>query len=309
MKAVGKEQNASITPLNAKGIIKKYKILDNLLEGVQVLDRELRYLYINNSAEKQNRRPKELFLGKKMTEVWPGISNTEAHHAITNCLKNKEVAQLEYQSLTQSGTEGWFSLSIQPVEDGILLLSLDISERKKTDQIINTSESFYHSLFDNLLNGFAYCKMLYKNKKAYDFIYLSVNKAFETLTGLKQVTGKKVSEVIPGIRRTDPTLIETYGRVASTGQTESFEIFLTSLKMWFLVTVYCPEKDYFIAIFDVITERKNAELKMQDQINELQRWYTATIDREGRYIELKKEINQLLKDAGQPPRYGDIDRE
>ena len=47
-----------------------------------------------------------------------------------------------------------------------------------------------------------------------DFTYLDVNRAFETLTGLRDVIGKKVSEVIPGLQESDPGLLELYGRVA-----------------------------------------------------------------------------------------------
>lgn len=52
-----------------------------------------------------------------------------------------------------------------------------------------------------------------------------------------------------------------------------------------------------------ITERKRAEEKIQEQLAELRRWYRATLDREGRIIELKREVNELLLQAGRPPRY------
>jgi PAS domain S-box-containing protein len=121
------------------------------------------------------------------------------------------------------------------------------------------SNERYSSLFENMLNGFAYCRMLFVDGRPDDFIYISVNRAFETLTGLKNVIGKKVSEVIPGIRESDFTIIERYGHVAITGIPETFEIHLTSLDMWFSVAVYSPEKDFFVSVFDVITERKRAE--------------------------------------------------
>ena len=56
--------------------------------------------------------------------------------------------------------------------------------------------------------------MLFEGNRPADFIYLEVNPAFERLTGLKNVCGKKVSEVIPGIHQTNPELLEIYGRVA-----------------------------------------------------------------------------------------------
>jgi PAS domain S-box-containing protein len=121
------------------------------------------------------------------------------------------------------------------------------------------SEELFRKLFENMLNGFAYCQMLYADGYPSDFIYLDVNKAFGSLTGLKDVKGKKVSEVIPGIQKDDPQLLEIYGKVASTGKPEVFEMFVESLEMWFSISVYSPQKDYFVAVFDVITERKKAD--------------------------------------------------
>ena len=127
------------------------------------------------------------------------------------------------------------------------------------------SEKLYRSLFDNMLNGFAYCQMHFdENGDPYDFTYLSVNAAFESQTGLKNVEGKKVSIVIPGIKESDPKLFELYGRVAKTGIPERFEFFVESLNMWFSLSAYCPEIGYFVAVFDVITERKKAEEALRE---------------------------------------------
>ena len=76
--------------------------------------------------------------------------------------------------------------------------------------------------------------------------------------------GKKVSEVIPGIRESDPQLFEAYGRVALTGIPERFETYVKALEMWFSVSVYSPQKEYFVALFDVITERKRAEQALRE---------------------------------------------
>ena len=97
--------------------------------------------------------------------------------------------------------------------------------RLKAEAALRDSEEHYRSLFENMLNGFAYCRMHFEDGRPVDFTYLSVNRAFEALTGLKDVTGKKVSEVIPGLRESDPALFEIYGRVAATGVPERFETY------------------------------------------------------------------------------------
>src|SRR5208337_3259531 len=128
---------------------------------------------------------------------------------------------------------------------------------------LHESEAHYHSLFENMLNGFAFCRMIFDNGQPSDFIYLDVNGAFEKLTGLKDVVGRRVSEVIPGIRESDPELLRIYGRVARGGAPERFETHVEGLGMWFSISVYCPRPDHFVAIFDVITERKRAEAGRQ----------------------------------------------
>jgi PAS domain S-box-containing protein len=130
-------------------------------------------------------------------------------------------------------------------------------------EALRKTEGLYHSLFDNMLEGFAYCRMIFDQDHAKDFIYLDVNRSFESLTGLKNVVGKKVSEVIPGIRESDAELIETYSRVALTGKPERFEQYVRSLRMWFSVSVYSPAREYFVAVFDVITERKRIEEELR----------------------------------------------
>jgi PAS domain S-box-containing protein len=141
----------------------------------------------------------------------------------------------------------------------------DITERTWVEGLRRESEERFRSLFENMLNGFAYCRMIFDEQgQPQDFIYLEVNKAFETLTGLNKVSGKKVSEVIPGIRQSDPELFEIYGRVALTGQPEIFETYVEALKMWFSISVYGPQKGFFVAVFDVITERKLAEEKLRE---------------------------------------------
>ncbi|MGC1391846.1 MAG: PAS domain S-box protein [Bacteroidales bacterium] len=144
-----------------------------------------------------------------------------------------------------------------------LQLKDEIAFRESKEKLYE-SEELFRKLFDNMLNGFAYCKMISEDGQSPDFLYINVNEAFTKLTGLKDVIGKKVSEAVPGIQEADPELLERYKRVSSTGIPEVFETYVESLKMWFAISVYSPQKGYFVSVFDVITARKFAENALRE---------------------------------------------
>jgi diguanylate cyclase (GGDEF)-like protein/PAS domain S-box-containing protein len=141
------------------------------------------------------------------------------------------------------------------------------------------SEGRYRSLFENMLEGFAYCKMLFDGRgRPIDFVYLDVNGAFEKLTGLANVVGKRFTEVVSGAQDSQPELFERYGRVALTGMPERFEIEIKALGMWFSISAYGAGKECFVATFDNITERKQAEESLLFKTALLEAQSETTID-------------------------------
>ena len=155
-------------------------------------------------------------------------------------------------------------------------------------------------LFKHMLEGFAYCRMIYDDQgRPEDFTYLEVNPAFGSLTGLSDVVGKRVTEVIPGIKETNPDVFETYGRVARTGGSEQLEVELPQLGVVLDVSVFQPEPEHFVAVFENITERKRIEREVEDLNRFLEQRVEERTDDLAEALRLLKTAQSSECDRGQ----------
>jgi PAS domain S-box-containing protein len=123
--------------------------LDHLLEGCQIIDFDWRYIYMNHTAEIHNKLPKEKLLGQRYMDMWPGIESTEVFKMIKRTLEERVSDHFENEFTFPDGSFGWFDLSIQPVPEGVFILSIDITERKITENLLRESEEKYRLIADN----------------------------------------------------------------------------------------------------------------------------------------------------------------
>jgi signal transduction histidine kinase/HAMP domain-containing protein len=111
---------------------KRYRsTLDNMMEGCQLIGFDWRYLYINDVAARQGRRTPPELLGRTMMQMYPGIEDTPLFMHLRRCMDERVPYGLENEFVYPDNSTGWFNLSIQPVPEGIFILSEDITRVKQ----------------------------------------------------------------------------------------------------------------------------------------------------------------------------------
>jgi len=100
-----------------------------------------------------------------------------------------------------------------------------------------------------------------------DYAFIEANDSFEAITGLKQseIIGKTVTEVIPGILNDPFDWIGFYGKIAIEQTMAAFEQFSQHLGRTYKVKAYSPQKDYFITVFNDISDTE----ALRERVKEL----------------------------------------
>lgn len=138
-----------------KQIIDKEKqfrfLLENMQEGAQLIGFDWRYLFVNKSFIEHSRRPDDTeFVGVRFSDKFPGVEKTEIYTTFQKCMQERVSEQLENEYQFPDGTKKWFQLSIQPVPEGLFILSKDITTQKKAEQEIRQSKERYHTLMNSV---------------------------------------------------------------------------------------------------------------------------------------------------------------
>ncbi|MCP4724465.1 MAG: PAS domain S-box protein [bacterium] len=147
-------------------------------------------------------------------------------------------------------------------ETNLLAVVRDTTSKKKAERELKQSEKKYRLLIENLLSGYALHEIVVNDQdEPVDYIFLEVNKAFEIITGKERemIIGRKVTEVFPGIEKSEFDWIAKYGEVALKGEEIKIEQYWEQLDKWFAITVQCPEIGKFVTILEDITARIIAE--------------------------------------------------
>lgn len=115
-------------------------VLDALRDGLQVIDREWRYVYVNPAAATHGRSTQAALLGRSMMECYPGIDTTPVFASLRACMEHREPQNLDNEFEFPDGGKGWFELRIQPCNVGIMVLSIDVTKERRAEEQLRHSQ-------------------------------------------------------------------------------------------------------------------------------------------------------------------------
>ena len=136
------------------------------------------------------------------------------------------------------------------------------------------NENFINSLISQLPLAYAYHRIVTdENGVPVDYIFLDVNEAFEKMTGLEKckIVGRRVTETLQGIRDDQINWVDFYGEVDQSREAKEITRYSDTLKRWYKISAYSPEKGYFVTIFQDISSEMDRIKLLEQQKRELER--------------------------------------
>lgn len=140
----------------------------------------------------------------------------------------------------------------------------DITKDKRGEIRIQESEEKYRGVFEKMDQGFCIVEVIFEHDEAIDYRFIETNPMFIEQTGLVNVNGKTIKEVVPDI---EIIWAQTYGKVTTTGEPIRFTDYSKALNSWFEIYAFRlgETKNSRVAIlFTNITERKKAETVIKE---------------------------------------------
>jgi len=146
----------------------------------------------------------------------------------------------------------------------------DLTGRKKNIERVKESEEKFRTLIENMPYSISQIRVIYENGIPADYEYIMVNPEFEKMTGLRNATGKRVSDLIPGYCDKNPESLRIFGRVAETLEPFQWDHYSKAFKKWYFYTAFSHVKGEAIIVGEEITERKIMEetlIQKERQLN------------------------------------------
>jgi len=268
--------------------------------GLVMVNRERQYTFANATYAEILGLASPNIIGQRVADVLASLYEEQIRPRLDRAFAGERVA---YElSRPAPGGARYYAVRYEPttVEGAVamvVVVSTDITERKRAEESMRASEARYHTLFEYAPDG-----IVIANPES---TYLDANASacrmlgytHEELIGLHAtdiVVQEEVQHIAPALSaiKTSPGYHREWLFRRKDGSTFAAEVIATQM----------PDGNLLGMIRD-ITERRTTEQKIRDQLDELLRWQEVMLNREDRVEALKAEVNEQLARLGQPPRY------
>jgi len=231
--------------------------LESISEGFVILDREWRFAYVNQAAERFIRKSRAELLGTSQWHSFP-----EADDRLFGREYRRAVAEnvpVQFEEFYPEPLNAWFEVRAYPSAEGLSIFFRDITERRKAEEALRQSEERYRTLFNSMAQGVALLEFTNDESGApRESRFVDVNSAFERITGLTRdgVVGKLASGMFPA----DHAMWgEVYVRVVQTGESVTLEHYSPGTGRHYEVFAYRPAQRQIAVLFHDVTEHMELE--------------------------------------------------
>ena len=122
-------------------------LFDNILEGVMLIGFDWTCLYVNEAAAQHAHKARSKLAGRALPEMYPNFEQTATFTHFRDCMENRTPRRFEANFTFPDGTEGWYEFSVEPVMDGIFILSLDVTESRQAEDELHENEWEFSRMF------------------------------------------------------------------------------------------------------------------------------------------------------------------
>lgn len=106
-------------------------VLDNVEFGVQIIDKDYRYRYLNNKLLNEIQMNKNSIIGKTMSEKFPGIEKTDIFKAIKETIETNKSTHITNEFVFPDGRRSFYELAINPIESGVIIFTTDVTKSQR----------------------------------------------------------------------------------------------------------------------------------------------------------------------------------
>ncbi|MEP6985257.1 MAG: response regulator, partial [Chloroflexota bacterium] len=241
------------TEQNAQMVIEN--IIENITYPFYMLDRELRFIYVNIRALEIWGKKRQDLVGKQIWQVFPVNSPSviKIQAALNRAIVEQHSETLETVSnVYTNGVDHWWEADIYPSSTGVAVYFRDISERKEAERLRERLEL----VLENMNTGFL---ILDQNWR---YVYANPEAAAITTrangTTREQLLQTTLEEGFPEIVGT--YLYNELKRSMAEQVTSVFEVHLEAYGLWLEYRLYPSAGDLAVFVGD-ITQRKQEEVE------------------------------------------------